>query len=190
MHQHPTESSQSISLKRCQSLSQSLNQSYGWRGSFGVCITDNASPAAQIGDQCGMWLVPFSLFELESESESFAFEKLNGIDGVGGKQAGVISDKNTGLASIRLTAAEIRTSCEPCECCRVLQQHCICLLCMQQLSDFVVFEFDICQSVLVLQQSSARCTFNRIDRRGRHIRAFPAVITDTTCTVTGALCDE
>jgi hypothetical protein len=165
MHKYLTESSQSIHFEWCEGLSQPLNQAGHLSSTLGVAITQNASRAAEICDEFGMWLLPFPLLELEAESEGFAFEHLDGVDGVRGEQSSVISDEDAGLATVDLTAGQIGTGGDPRQGRWILQQDCIGLLRPQQLSEHFVFEFNVSQTLFVLQQAATcNLTLARIDR--------------------------
>jgi hypothetical protein len=69
-----------------------------------------------------VWLKPFALFQLKTESKGVTFEELGGVDSVGGEHPRFLRQENTGLATIRGIAAEVRTGGNPCEIGGILEE--------------------------------------------------------------------
>ena len=101
-----------------------------------------------------MRLKPFSLLQMKSQAKCFAFKQLCGIDGIRGKQPGVIRDKKTGLTSFSRASRRISSGGEPGDIRVILQQQSIGSGCSQQCTHARVLFIHVCKALLVQNQTT------------------------------------
>ena len=154
VNQHFTQSSNPIHFQIGERQTQPNDVFRHAACSLKARIADDFATSAKILNQRAVRLKPFSLFQLKSEAECFAFKQLCGINSIRGKQSRVIGDKKTGLASFGHAPRRISSGSEPGDVRVILQQKCIGSGCSQQRTHSGMLFIHVCQALLIQDQTS------------------------------------